>query len=500
VRRALAASIVAVCLLAGACSSDGDSASPTTEPTESTTATTSVPPADVTVEGPISGGDYGVPYNPAPPSLLEDAGYREDEYFVSGRAESFTTDVPLSGDGSWTLQPAGEADYTTRIVVRRPDDPEAFNGKVLVEWLNVSAGRDSDPDWGFLHPYLTREGWAYVGVSAQAVGVEGGSSRLEVPGVPPEALMPLKDWDPVRYAPLSHPGDAWSYGIYSDVSRLLRAPGEVDPLGGLRPDTVVAIGESQSAGRMATYANGVQPIDELYDGFLIHSRGRTGAALGDAPEQAVPSPLTIRTDLDVPVLQFETETDLLRLGFLEARQPDGASVRTWEVAGTAHADQSTLDYGAESGAVWTTADADPAASCGTINDGPQAEVLRASLAALLTWIEDGTPPPTSPLIETTVDDIVTDANGNAVGGIRTPAVDAPISALSGKGNPSSVFCSLFGQRRDYDAAELAALYPDHDAYVTAVTASADAALDAGFLLEPERQAMVEDAEAAPIPS
>lgn len=498
-RRALGAAVVAVCLLAAACSDDDGSSAPTTEPTPTSTSTPAAP-AEVDVTGPISGGSYGVPYNVAPDDLLEEAGYGEAEYFISGTADSFTSAQPLAGDGAWDLEAGSEADYTTRIIVRRPEDPEAFNGKVLVEWLNVSAGRDSDPDWGFLHPYLTREGWAYVGVSAQATGVEGGASRLEVPGVPAVALLPLKEWDPERYADLDHPGDAWSYGIYSDVARLLRAPGDVDPLEGLVPETVVAIGESQSAGRMATYVNAVQPIDEVYDGFLIHSRGRSGAALGDDPNGAAPTPMAIRTDLDVPVLQYETETDLLRLGFLAARQPDSDAVRTWEVAGTAHADQSTLDYGAASGAMWNTGPAsNPAATCGTINNGPQQEVLRASLAALLGWIDDGTPPPTSPLIETTVDDIVTDASGIAVGGIRTPAVDAPISALSGKGNASSVFCSLFGQRRDFDAAELAARYGDHERYVAAVTDSADAAAEAGFLLEEERDDLVAAAEAARVP-
>ena len=496
--KALGVLAVAACLLVGACSSDDDGATPTNGVTDTTAAP--APPADVTVTGPVTGGRYGVPYNPAPVATLDEAGYLEEEYLVAGAAESFTSDEPLSADGTWTMAAGPEADYTTRIVVRRPEDEADFNGKVLVEWLNVTSGRDSDPDWGFLHPYLLREGWAYVGVSAQEIGVEGGEARLEVPGVPEVALLALKQWDPERYAELDHPGDQWSYGIWSDVGRLLRSPGDLDPLGGLRPDTIVAIGESQSAGRMASYVNGVHPVDQVYDGFLIHSRGDGGGTFGEGPNLEPPDVITIRTDLDVPVLQFETETDLLRLGFLAARQPDTDSVRTWEVAGTAHADRSTLDYGSESGNVWLPdVEADPAASCGTINNGPQGEVLRAALDQLTSSIEEGTPPPTSPLLETTTDDIVTDEGGNAVGGIRTPAVDAPVSALSGKGNPSSVFCSLFGQRREYTAEELAARYADNEAYVEAVTASADAALDDGFLLEPERDALVAQAEAAPVP-
>ena len=73
------------------------------------------------------------------------------------------------------------AGYKTRILVRRPTNPAHFNGTVLVEWMNVSAG-ESAPDWDFLNPMLMRDGYAYVGVSAQALGVDGGKSLLGTPG------------------------------------------------------------------------------------------------------------------------------------------------------------------------------------------------------------------------------------------------------------------------------------------------------------------------------
>jgi hypothetical protein len=498
--------VLVICLAVGSCSGGGSrithpaaNQSTTTKPSASTSAPT-FPPSNVVVSGPITGGSYGVLYNPTPTAILKAADYKESEYFIGGSADSFASAKPLTVDGKWTTAKGPKASYKTRIIVRRPKDPGRFNGKVLVEWLNVSAGRDSDPDWGFLNPYLTREGWAYVGVSVQQVGVQGGTSRLVVPGVPAIALAPLKQWDPVRYASLHQPGDAWSYGIYSDVARLLRSPGNVDPLGGLHPKTLVAIGESQSAFRMTTYVDAVQPIDKLYDGFLIHSRGGSAAALNDDTNGQTPPGLAIRTDLTQPVLQFETETDLIRLGFSKSRQPDSAAVRTWEVAGTAHADQSTLDYGSTSGKVWLKGDnSNAAATCGTINNGPQEQVLRAALDRLAVWIKDGTAPATSPRLKIVADSVVTGKGGNAVGGIRTPPEDAPISALSGKNNASSIFCSLFGQRRDYTSRELAALYPNHAAYVAAVTTASKAAEKAGFLLNPEGDAFIADAKSAAIP-
>ena len=71
-------------------------------------------------------------------------------------------------------RPASEADYTTRVVVLTPTDHAAFNGTVIVEWLNVSGGIDAPAVWFMAHREIAREGYAYVAVSAQRVGVEGG--------------------------------------------------------------------------------------------------------------------------------------------------------------------------------------------------------------------------------------------------------------------------------------------------------------------------------------
>jgi hypothetical protein len=88
-----------------------------------------------------------------------------------------------------------------------------------------------------------------------------------------------------------------------------------------------------------------------------------------------------------------------------------------------------------------------------------------------------------------------DALGNARGGIRTPQVDAPVSALSGLGQSGGAFCSIFGTTVAFDAGRLAQLYPDHDAYVTAVHDSTRAAVRGGFILKPDA-AVIRNAAAA----
>ena len=41
------------------------------------------------------------------------------------------------------------------------------------------------------------------------------------------------------------------------------------------------MGESQSAYALTTYVNGVHPLDRVFDGFLVHSRGGAAMPLGE---------------------------------------------------------------------------------------------------------------------------------------------------------------------------------------------------------------------------
>jgi hypothetical protein len=451
------------------------------------------------VSGPITGGAYGIGFNPVPPRILEQFDYREDEYFISGTATGYEATGSWGQDGKWSVRTATASPYTTRIAVRRPNDPDAFNGTVVVEWLNVTSGMDADPDFGFAHEELLREGYAYVVVSAQVVGVQGGGPTLPIEGF---TARPLKEWDPQRYGSLDHPGDEFSYDMFSQAAQALHRPAGVDPLDGLVAERLIATGESQSAGRLVTYVNAVHPVADIYDAFLIHSRGDNGTPINPNPAVPAPGVAHIRSDLDDPVLQVETETDLFGLDFHPARQPDTDRLRTWEIAGTAHADKWTVDYGIESGRQWDlTTELDFTDMCGVMNDGPQRYAIRSAFAALQTWLVDGEAPASGTPLEVVDGVIVRDPDGNALGGVRTPAVEAPIATLSGEPDEGeSVICSLFGSTTPFTRPQLLARYPTHAVYVEEVTAAADEAVAAGFLRPADRDAIIADAEDAPIPS
>jgi len=280
----------------------------------------------------------------------------------------------------------------------------------------------------------------------------------------------------------------------------VRQTGEIDLLDGLAASKVIAVGESQSASALGTYVNAVHPQAGVYDTFLIQSRGGNGLDLGPDPVGEAPAAMRIRTDLDDPVLQFETETDLITLDFLAARQDDTGTVVTWEMAGLPHVDQEALDYGILSGQEWNPgATLDLEAECGVINDGPMGPAMRAAFEALVDWEATGESPPTTPEIEIEDAEIARDANGIALGGARLPAVDAPVAELTGITGATSVFCSLFGSAEPFTDEQLADLYDSHEDYLGQVTGSADAAVESGWLLPEDRDTIVAEAESADIP-
>ncbi len=494
------ACLAAVSVMAAGCSSNkDDAASSSTTTTEKPVAPLAGPPepakvATPAVEGPITTGSGQAVLGP-PKFDLSTVGYTQEEFFISGDATSYTSAQPLTENGEWSVTPAASAPYTSRIVVRRPANEADFDGTVVVEWLNVSGGLDADPDWTYTHTEIIRSGSAWVGVSAQRVGIYGGGSSLG-------SSLALKNADPVRYEPLVHPGDDYSYDIFSQAGAAVWFDA-LKVLGGFEPTTVLAAGESQSAFRLTTYVNAVAPLADVYDGYLVHSRAAKGAPLATEPATPVPAPdpTLSRTDLKVPVLVFSSETDLVgdRLGYVRARQPDTAFFAGWEVPGTAHADAYSLGIGDKDDGSGV-ADAELFAAMSTppasvyfgiincsspINAGPHTEVVRSALAALRTWAITGQAPAAMPQLDldTAQTNYVRNEFGIAEGGIRTPQVDVPIATLSGLGQEGQSFCGLFGTTVPFTAEQLAAQYPDHQSFVTAWNTSLDAAVKAGAILQ-----------------
>jgi hypothetical protein len=400
---------------------------------------------------------------------IGDFGYVEEEFFIEGTANAYDTPPLMTGSVVSTGHP-----YKTRIVVRRPAMAQRFNGTVILEWQNVSAGYDIDASWvGGNAEHFMREGYVWVGVSAQHVGIDQ-------PGTG------LRDWSPVRYGDLdvSDGGtfldDELSYDIFSQAGQAVMSPVGVDPLGGLRPERILASGASQSAGRLAVYYNSIQPLANLFDGFVLLVGGGT-----------------VRTDLGVPVfkLQSESEAIFIALGF-GSLQPDGPTVRTWQVTGSAHADRAFLD-GVVSKANRDSIPTSPPGVCGN-PEGSEVRLYHVVSAAhdhLVRWAQDGTLPPTAPLIETIGPFVARDEFGLALGGIRIADLAVP-TALDTGSNDGPAFCILFGTHVPFDEATLDELYPNHGSYVEQVRHVVNGNLADGYITRHAAQLTTTDAAAS----
>jgi Alpha/beta hydrolase domain len=425
-----------------------------------------------TVTGPITGGGHGFPFGaPGAAVDLSKFGYVEEEYFIEGSASSYSKVGIWTTDGVWPAAPSGSAFYRTRLLVVRPADPAQFNGTAVVEWLNVTTGWDIAEDFANANRELLRGGYAWVGVSTQAVGVQ---------------LSPfsLKAWDPIRYGSLSHPGDAFAYDIFTQAGQAIRNPQGANPLRGLTVERLVAAGQSQSANGLATYVNAIDRLVEVYDGFLLHSRGATALPLFPGAAGAVPAASVIRSDTTAPVLALEDEWSISVAFAWLVRQPDNPNFRIWEVAGAAHVDGYAVSF------IDPIVGHDlmfPPVQCALPpNAAPLRYVVNSALNKLSAWVATGVPPAHAPsFIEVVNGAIVRDSYGNAKGGIRLSQLEVPTATLSGVGNAGDGPCPVAGVTTPFDAATLASLYPTHYGYSNAVGKVDKANYIQGYLLYPD---------------
>ena len=389
------------------------------------------------VEGPIEGGVRGYPWNK---SLfdLEKHDYSEQEYFFGGVATNLSSGLT--------------APYKSRMLVRLPRDPKDFSGIVTVEWLNVTGQNDLETAWPPAGEYMMEQGDGYVGVSAQLAGVCCGPTTL-------------KGWDAARYAQLVHPGDEFSFDIFSQSIEALRDPRDVDPMLGLEPDHIVANGASQSAGRLTTHVN---------DGY---NRGGIDLYLitrGGGPYE----------DFSTPIFQLNEEG----LGEL---QPDSDSYRAWEEAGTAHAPAAWWNY------IWRELQRDhvgaPAPDALNIACSVNRGSVDYSARALAFWtgqyLKKGTLPPSVPRIERDANgDPVRDEHGLAEGGIRHPFIEVPVSFNAAEG------CPLWGTYKSWSAEKITSLYPSHAEYVDQVSDWAKEEVKRGWMIPADRDDAIRKAD------
>lgn len=463
------------------------------------------------VVGPLPVTDRSYPFSAAAhqqqPVDLAASGYVETEYLVSGQARVF--DWPQAGQP----QVLAKGSYATRILVRRPLDARHFNGTVIVEPLNPSDDVDLPIMWAESYRQFMRDGVAWVGVT-----------------IKPNTIAALKRFDPVRYAkvslpnprpmpacadaqinPLSRPttvadesGLAWD--LLSQLGSLLKSSASSNPI----PWPVKRLymtGQSQTAGYARTYASVFARTvagtsgGPLYDAYLYSGSPPWQVPLNQCRADLPQGDSRLITPaVGVPVIEIFTQGDMGTN--LATRRPDadtlGDRFRRYEVAGAPHVDpweELSFASDADRRRASTRDPRQLESSCQPANvtptDFPNRFVFDAAWRNLDRWVRDNTPAPHGAPLAVKAqagpfqpdNAFVTDSHGNAIGGVRSPAVEVPTARWVGA-KSGGFSCMFIGYKYPFSPAQLAQLYPNQAAYRSSLRAAV-ARLSAGRWLTPE---------------
>lgn len=449
--------------------------------------------------------------------------YVEEEYLISGEARVYDA-VP---DTDYDVKVLGVSEYVTRALVRQPADPDRWSGRVVVEYMNATDNMDLQVFWARAHNQLMESGDAYIGFSGKSNVFpllrqfdKERYGTLQLPS--PEGLDQAcgsqagdPDFDPnvIRGEENGLLWDLWNQvGLSARIGS--------SPLPG--PATqIIATGESQSGialvnlyrwfgGDRATTDTDVPIFDGYLDedsvGFIATSTDSSSLLrVGTLSQCADPLPagdaqasLTGHPDRSVPYLAIHSQW-----GFWPGSTPS-AHFRDWTIAGANHVDRNMYGFIypiasdlERAGVVgdnqlpWfagATAEMySPAAwTCPDVPEAPLAAGVRLGYQELAKWIETRTPPPTTDALE--VDEAgvpILDEHGNALGGLRFPAVDVPVASYKGEGwGDCASFIEPFPEEK------LRALYGTQDEYERRFSESADALVKTGLLRPDDAAEMI----------
>ncbi len=205
------------------------------------------------------------------------------------------------------------------------------------------------------------------------------------------------------------------------------------------------------------------------------------------------------------IISLSTETDAEWGGYVErGEDPD---YRFFEIAGVSHIPATEADFRAHGMPEQNMADFGPA--------------FRAALVNLEDWLNGKNPPPSASIeLANTpsrqVDGVglrpaVRDADGNAKGGVRLPHMPttladgkqagAPLGSYTGIAwdhETSNIFFMISGTFTPFPPDKIKALYPDHETYVTAVTAAAQELVSKRHILPEDADAYIAAAQISDI--
>lgn len=448
---------------------------------------------------------------------LETLGYVEEEFFQTG-----TANVYREGEGAPVVEIA-DAPYTTRLLVRRPRDPEKFSGNVVIEILNASAMMDIDRIWVNTWRYFTRHGDIYIGITSKGHVVDA-----------------LKGCDPARYAAINWanpapervPSEAvrgsrfgflpqYEQGLFwdmlIDLAKLLRTDSPLNPIAGFGRAWLYLSGWSQSGAYLSRVVNSFAYLPEncgagpLFDGYLNAGSGASNAPLnayepfGTLFQRGRPAASLLCTK--EPCIAVNTESENRSTFWYGDFDEPSCKFRTWQIPCSSHdslynlVTYYRLGYGTES-LHRLGRELEWEGYQGEALDTPYYFVFHAAFEALYHWVREGIPAPHAPKIETEMTYAATDPTGvqaanrtdsfgNALGGIRYPAADCPTSVCqSYTVREDGGLQQMFGTEYPFPPEKLKAVYGDLGHYRALAEKSADNAVAHGWILADDRDELV----------
>jgi len=434
---------------------------------------------------------------------LPRAGYVEEEFFVTGRANVY--------DWGTDGQPAvrtPNAPYATRLFLRRPADPRRFSGTVIVEIVNSARRFDFPFAWGVSHDYFMENGDVFAMITLAQANLEG-----------------LKAFDPMRYASLSlanptpdeacnagraggapqtAPGEeGLQYDILAQAGALLKSGRANGPLAGFN---VQRLYMTAYDGILPTYVAAVHSRLRLaggrpiYDGYVINRHPALMRLRRCGATPAANDPRQIIRNLDVPVIRIIGQTDILTTYAQRREDSDapGDRYRLYEIAGGAHADAAFYPYQPAVADLRRIGSAMPFLASWPFANQCEPEqtlartpintyALDAAFANLTRWIAEGVPPPKAERIRidnpgTPQAGVALDQYGNAIGGVRTPFLDVP-SASYYTTSKGETFCPELAHTVPFDWATLTRLYGTPESYRAKLAQSVDRLVRERWLTE-----------------
>ncbi|SFV26094.1 alpha/beta hydrolase domain-containing protein [Hyphomicrobium facile] len=472
-----------------------------------------------TLKGPIPVTSVSHPWNGAAwqntPINLAKYGFVEEEYLASGKANVYNW-LP---NNNYNVNVTGSANYTTRVMIRRPKNMRHFSGRVVVEIINMSAGYDWTAMWGALWESIVANNDVYVGITSKPNVFDGmirfdanRYSTLSMPNPLPAAQqtcgrLPGEGGYSSNLSKLYENGLA--YDIFSQVAALVKSKDKTNPLAKPAKYAYLA-GESQSGNYLITYYKYIHNLatvkgKPVFDGYIAEaSISPLGAPINQCatalpandPQLAVPG-------RGVPLVMINSQWDIWPARN-NPRKPDSNTKtdksRTWELAGSNHGWRfQYLFSDAAAADLVKIGFSEYNWSCPA--ETPEVPLYMAEKALyrhLIKWAEKGKAPPTAQPIELSpgTNTIVYDADGNAKGGLRLPMLTVPTTTYGVGRYVLSENCSEY---KLWSADKLKALYPTHLDYTKKYGKATSDLVKKGYLLKEDGAALFKQAGSAKIP-